>query len=572
MENCVIYIKLFILAVASLITGVSTISRKWYINFFVFLLCIIVETCLAYLFFPAYVFYPACASLVIFVLSWLWERGKPKSPGENNNPIRLPVQSGISKNYLEFYYYYSNFLIYGGAGSGKTKSIGKWLLEEYIRLGFAGFIYDFKDIDYTRTAYNLIEKHGYPHKFYYVSFDRPVRSYRFNPLKVVKDRTELLQLMEDILLALLPKKEQQNEWVAGGLGILRGVAFRFWDEFPEYCTLPHIMAFIMTASSRQLSMFLQQNLVSEMMAGAYLKAEGSEKTQASYLSTLCNNLATISQNEEIAYIRQTTGKEPKLRGFELLAYSPNINYADASPECLKEVEENKGTVETALQWARANRPDKVNDTGTENSTDYTTGGILTFSFHWFSPLGGRDKSFYTENTDFDAAKILQEGTPERAAFYHDMDVIAGILQQFQQEHIPILWRPFHESYGTWFWWGAKGAKVARDLYRLMFNYYTGEKNLHNLLWVWNCDIEEAYPGDEYVDVVSIDVYLPEYTSRDKVAALAEVGYLPDVELLQKSRIPWAYYMTWSKEFCIGEKYNRVENLKKMYDSEYAVTL
>ena len=56
--------------------------------------------------------------------------------------------------------------------------------------------------------------------------------------------------------------------------------------------------------------------------------------------------------EEIAYIRQTTGKEPKLRGFELLAYSPNINYADASPECLQEVEENKGTVETALQWAK----------------------------------------------------------------------------------------------------------------------------------------------------------------------------------------------------------------------------
>lgn len=278
--------------------------------------------------------------------------------------------------------------------------------------------------------------------------------------------------------------------------------------------------------------------------------------------------------EEIAYIRQTTGKEPKLRGFELLGYSPNINYADASPECLTEIEENKGTAEMALKWAIEQRKNG-------------NGGILTFTFHWFSPLGGRDKSFYTEHTDFDAAKILQEGTPERAAFYHDMDVIAGILQQFQQEHIPILWRPFHESYGTWFWWGAKGAKVARDLYRLMFDYYTGEKNLHNLLWVWNCDIEEAYPGDEYVDVVSIDVYLPEYqptdyadayeklvaaTSHDKVAALAEVGYLPDVDLLQKSRIPWAYYMTWSKEFCIGEKYNSVENLKKMYDSEYAVTL
>ena len=303
------------------------------------------------------------------------------------------------------------------------------------------------------------------------------------------------------------------------------------------------------------------------MTTADAKATQEAKELLEYLKNTAGQQIITGQHtqtipcEEIAYIRQTTGKVPKLRGFELLAYSPNINYADASPECLKEVE--------------------------ENSTDYTTGGILTFSFHWFSPLGGRDKSFYTEHTDFDATKVLQEGTPERAAFYADMDVIADILRRFQDENIPILWRPFHESYGTWFWWGAKGAKVARDLYRLMFDYYTGEKNLHNLLWVWNSDIEEAYPGDEYVDVVSMDVYLPEYqstdyadvyeklvaaTSRDKVAALAEVGYLPDVDLLQKSRIPWAYYMTWSKEFCIGEKYNSVENLKKMYDSEYAVTL
>lgn len=313
------------------------------------------------------------------------------------------------------------------------------------------------------------------------------------------------------------------------------------------------------------------------MTTADPKATREAKELLQYLHTVAGKQIITGQHtqtipcEEIAYIRENTGKEPKLRGFELLAYSPNINYEDASPECLKEVEENKGTVETALQWARANRPDS----------------ILTFSFHWFSPIGGRDKGFYAEHTDFDATKVLQEVTPERAAFYADMDVIADILQRFQDENIPILWRPFHESYGTWFWWGAKGAEVARDLYRLMFDYYTGEKNLHNLLWVWNCDIEEAYPGDNYTDVISMDVYLPEYkatdyadtyeklvqaTSHEKVAALAEIGYLPDIDLLQKTRIPWAYYMTWSKEFCIGEQYNSVENLKKMYDSEYAVTL
>ena len=182
--------------------------------------------------------------------------------------------------------------------------------------------------------------------------------------------------------------------------------------------------------------------------------------------------------EEIDYIRQVTGKEPKLRGFELLAYSPNINYEDAAPECIQEVEENKGTVETALQWARKQR-------------EAGNGGILTFTFHWFSPLGGRDKSFYTEHTDFDAREVLKEGTPERVAFYHDMDVIAEILRRFQEERIPILWRPFHESYGTWFWWGAQGPEVARNLYHLMFDYYTGEKDLHNLLCGYFQDCKAA---------------------------------------------------------------------------------
>ena len=56
--------------------------------------------------------------------------------------------------------------------------------------------------------------------------------------------------------------------------------------------------------------------------------------------------------EEISYIREKTGYVPKLQGFELLAYSPNINYEDASKECLTEVEENKETVETAIKWAK----------------------------------------------------------------------------------------------------------------------------------------------------------------------------------------------------------------------------
>lgn len=270
--------------------------------------------------------------------------------------------------------------------------------------------------------------------------------------------------------------------------------------------------------------------------------------------------------EEIDYIKKNTGKEPLLRGFELLAYSPNINYQDATEECLTEVYENRDTVETALKWAK------------------TTNGIVTLTFHWFSPLGGHDKSFYAKNTDFDAEKILEEGTAERTAFYHDMDVIAEELRKFQDADIPVLWRPFHEADGDWFWWGAKGPVVASKLYCMMYDYYTNVLHLNHLLWVWNCPVKEAYPGDDYVDVVSMDIYLTGYektdyheqyerliaaTSSEKVAALAEVGYLPDIRLLEQSHTPWAYYMTWSKEFCIGEQYNSVENLKAMYQSAYA---
>ncbi|MCR5508936.1 MAG: glycoside hydrolase family 26 protein [Lachnospiraceae bacterium] len=303
-------------------------------------------------------------------------------------------------------------------------------------------------------------------------------------------------------------------------------------------------------------------------------ATKNAKALLKYLCDTAGNAIITGQHtqtnpmEEAAYISEKTGKLPKLRGFELLSYSPNINYDDASKECLDEIYDNRGTLDTALKWAQ--------------SSD----GILTFSFHWYSPVGGRDKSFYAENTDFDADRVLIEGTPEREAFFRDMDVIAGYLKPFCDRDIPVLWRPFHESDGTWFWWGAKGAKTAKKLYELMFEHYTVKHRLDNLLWVWNCRLPEGYPGDDMVDVISVDVYHEKYTPTDyaaeyeelvrnttgkKVAALAEVGYLPDVGMLKRSRVPWAYYMTWSKEFIIGEKYNTTENLRKMYLDEYAVT-
>lgn len=149
---------------------------------------------------------------------------------------------------------------------------------------------------------------------------------------------------------------------------------------------------------------------------------------------------TMAQ-EELQYIHAVTGKYPALCGFELLSYSPNIRRETADAVCLKEVDENKGTLAKAWEWAEK-------------------GGLITFTWHWFSPLGGRNKSFYSRNTEFDAKRALVEGTAEHEAFLHDLDAMAELLQPFCEKHVPILWRPFHEAEGDWFWWGRQ-ARIPR---------------------------------------------------------------------------------------------------------------
>ena len=61
-------------------------------------------------------------------------------------------------------------------------------------------------------------------------------------------------------------------------------------------------------------------------------------------------------------------------------------------------------------------------------------------------------------------------------------------------------------------------------------------------------------------------------SRQAVSNWENDRNLPDIEMLEKSKIPFAYFMTWSKEFCIGEQYNSKESMRKMYNSSYAITL
>ena len=265
---------------------------------------------------------------------------------------------------------------------------------------------------------------------------------------------------------------------------------------------------------------------------------------------------TIPQ-EELTHIKKITGFYPKLVGYELLACSLNIN-PESDRECLEEVEDNKGTLQTAL---------------------YDNKSILTFTWHMFSPLYGCGKSFYAKNTEFDIRKVVSgDETEEYNAFIKELDHIANLLKHFAEAKKPILFRPFHEADGDWFWWGKYGVEYASEIYKFAYDYLTDEKGLNNLIWVWNS--VGAYPGDEYVDIISIDCYgepkdsktcymdkyeeLRKKVSDTKLVALAECDVIPDIEELRENKFPFIYYMTWSKEFCLTEKYNSNEKLKEFY--------
>lgn len=141
-----------------------------------------------------------------------------------------------------------------------------------------------------------------------------------------------------------------------------------------------------------------------------------------------------------------------------------------------------------------------------------------------------------DGTTFDAAKALTEGTWENEVWKDDMKTLIEYLTLLKEANIPVLWRPFHEASGKWFWWG-KDADSFKKLWIEMYNELK-TAGIDNLIWVWtSCGKDnDWYPGDAYVDIVARDLYgdneascATEYsdlsgTYGNKIVTLGECGY------------------------------------------------
>jgi len=312
-----------------------------------------------------------------------------------------------------------------------------------------------------------------------------------------------------------------------------------------------------------------ENYIAEVTAAAEIthtytgelsNADASEEAKAlyAYIRSVDGNGILTGQQEstwmgspdyEMDYIEEKTGKLPAIRGLDFM----HNDFA--------------GCVERAKEWNER-------------------GGIVTIGWHTGADFASGYNECLADDPDWE--KMLTEGTEEYQALLDGMDRAVPYLTELRDAGIPVLWRPFHEFDGAWFWWGKGGSENFKTLWRLMYDRYTNVWGLNNLIWVLGysvsgLDMGAWYPGDECVDIIGADSYtaganhelyekVKEIAAEGMPVALHECGNIPTEAELKENGTGWVWFMTWHTDWLTNEEYNPVGNLKEIYQSDYFITL
>ncbi len=252
---------------------------------------------------------------------------------------------------------------------------------------------------------------------------------------------------------------------------------------------------------------------------------------------ISGSMANVSWNiNEAEWVNKHTGKYPALNCFDFVhLYASPANWIDYGNTVVVEAWwNNRGLVAAAWHW---------NVPKTSASSDYG----------FYAP--GKNEG--NGETTFDIALAVQDGTPENQIIKADLEKMANYLLLLKEKNIPVIWRPLHEAAGAWFWWGAKGAAPCKALWKMMFDTFQA-KGLNNLIWVWTSEGNDDawYPGDDYVDIISRDIYskqtaqiATEYKNltdkhNNKMVTLSECGNVSKISLQWSAAATWSWFMPW----------------------------
>lgn len=250
-----------------------------------------------------------------------------------------------------------------------------------------------------------------------------------------------------------------------------------------------------------------------------------------------------SPEYEMEYIEKSTGKLPAIRGLDYM----NNDY--------------DGVNRRAIEW-------------------WNRGGLVTICWHTGLKSSGYEEA-KADEPDFD--RLFTEGTEEYNTLMETWDIAATHLQELQEAGVTVLWRPFHEFDGQWFWWGKGGAENFKKLWRMMYEKFTYEYGLNNLIWVLGYSHETKsgwYVGNEYCDIIGADIYddsvnfynwksLTKIGAVDKPYAFHECGKVPEVSEFVDRECLWVWFMPWHTEWITG---NDPEELSEIYNSSEVITL
>ncbi len=298
---------------------------------------------------------------------------------------------------------------------------------------------------------------------------------------------------------------------------------------------------------------------------------------------------------EFEWIKKQFGDYPAIRGFDMMNYNPLYGWDDGTTERMIEWGTKRNGIPT-LCW-HINVP--------KDFANYTLGEAVDWQKCTYKP----------DETDFDTAQAVIEGTKENEYFKLAIADLAEQLLRVQEAGVPIIFRPLHEAEGnsnldgsgSWFWWGKGGAEVYKQLWQLLYTTLTEEYGVHNLIWEYNSyDYSTSpswYPGDEWVDIVGYDKYnciynrhdgkpsgsgpnedaisgtfytLVDLTDGKKLVSMPENDTVPSLDNIMVEQAYWLYFCIWydngSENFLSGSDKNDPEVLKEMYQSDFCITL
>ena len=297
--------------------------------------------------------------------------------------------------------------------------------------------------------------------------------------------------------------------------------------------------------------------------------------------TLAGQYTNYGTNTETDALYLGLGKYPAIRTFDFIYDS--MSFCNNNPAAKD--------VDLAIEWSKE-------------------GGLVVFDWHWYAPC--KECEFYSDKTSFTLSNAVTEEevalldyetvqqmyadgkiSIETVMLIADIDNISGLMQQMEDENVTVLWRPLHEASGGWFWWGSSGKDAYKWLWELMYERMTNYHELDNLIWVWNGQHADWYPGDEYCDIVSMDIYgnaydygtspatlaeLAGWADNGKLVALSECAVMPDPELIVRDHAYWLWFAVWNWDFIVvngttelSDAYTSFEMMEKVYNSEVIIT-